>query len=83
VGLVKEIQSARNEVVKFEIEKDYLESEFIYSEKDIKDMARRFTHVIKEENKRFDVKIKELECRFKKMIQEVEDAFKDRYRLDI
>ena len=67
--------------MKFEIEEDYLESELRYSERDIKNLTRRFIYVIREENKRFDVKIKELEGRFKQMIREIEEEFQNKYRL--
>lgn len=65
--------------MKFEIEEDYMESEFRYSERDIKNITRRFIYVIKQENKRFDAKIKELESRFKEMIRNVESAFKEKH----
>ena len=63
--------------MKFEIKN--MNDEFLYSEKEVKNLGKRFTKIIQEENKRFDKKIKELETRFQEMIKNVEAAFDRKY----
>ena len=65
--------------MKFEHKEEEIPENVFYTEKQVKDLFKRFSRVIQTENQRFDRKLIELERKFKMMALKLEYAFDEKF----